>query len=430
MMTERYSIQESVQRPPCRKWFAQVMLILSMLGLMLTGCASWQPPPAKFDDSDLRARAETEQVKGVKLSAAVLSTDDSQRMFGANINGAGVQPVWIEVENTTDQMLWLLRPGTDPDLFSPLEVAWSFHTSFAGETNALLDDHFHSLSFQNPIAPGTKQSGVIFTNPHQQSRLLNIDILGQGQLFPFTLFLTVPDDRTDDDTALENVYQLIEMAVDDYQNADTFRARLEQLPCCATSADGNAAGDPLNVILVGDLADIVTALVRRGFRSSALEFDSVQRLFDRPPDIVGRKIVTGGMPENWIRIWVAPFRYQGKTVFVVQAGRRQGWRFEEIEDKDLMLNPNVDEVRNHLIQDLLYSSGLSKIAFVSGVGATRPGELRDSLGGASYHTDGLRAVLFLVTRPLSLSDVQILDWRPYLKLHQTDAVKKIGNDSN
>jgi hypothetical protein len=95
-----------------------------------------------------------------------------------------------------------------------------------------------------------------------------------------------------------------------------------------------------------------------------------------------------------------------------------------------MLNPNVDEVRNFLIHDLLYSSGLSNIAFVSGVGATRPGELRDSLGGASYHTDGLRAVLFLVTRPLSLSDVQILDWHPYLKLHQTDAVKKIGNDSN
>jgi hypothetical protein len=429
MMTERYSIQESIQQPPCRKWPAQIMLILSMLGLMLTGCASWQPPPAEFDDSVLRARAETGQVKGVKLSAAVLSTVDSQRMFGANINGTGVQPVWIEVENTTDQMLWLLRPGTDPDLFSPLEVAWSFHRSFAGETNALLDDHFHRLSFQNPIAPGTKQSGVIFTNPHQQSRLLNIDILGQGQLFPFTLFLAVPDDRTDDDTVLENVYQLIEMAVDDYQNADTFRARLEQLPCCASSADGNAAGDPLNVILVGDFADIVTALVRRGFRSSALEFDSVQRLFDRPPDIVGRKIVMGGMPANWVRLWVAPFRYQGKTVFVVQAGRRQGWRLTEVEDKDLMLNPNVDEVRNLLIQDLLYSNGLSKIAFVSGVGPTGPGEVRDSLGGASYHTDGLRVVLFLVTRPLSLSDVQILDWHPALKLREADAVKEIENDS-
>jgi len=407
------------------------MLILSMLGLTLTGCAGWQPPPAGFDDSVLRVRAVTAEVRGVKLNAAVLSSGDSQRMFGANINAAGVQPVWIEVENTTGQMLWLLRSGTDPDLFSPLEVAWSFHTSFANETNAQLDDHFHSLSFQNPIAPGTKQSGVIFTNPHQQSRLLNIDILGQGQLFPFTLFLTVPDDQTDNHAiALDNVYQLIEAATDDYQNTDTFRARLEQLPCCASSADGNAAGDPLNVILVGNFADIVTALVRRGFRNSELEFDNAQRLYGRPPDLVGRKSAMGGMPANWVRVWVAPFRNQGETVFVAQAGRRLGWRLKEVENEDLMLNPNVDEVRNLLIQDMLYSNGLSKIAFVSGVGPTSPGELRGSLGGASYHTDGQRAVLFLVTRPLSLSDVQILDWHPALKLREADAVKELENDGN
>ena len=78
---------------------------------------------------------------------------------------------------------------------------------------------------------------------------------------------------------------------------------------------------------------------------------------------------------------------------------------------------------------MLYSNGLSKIALVSGVGPTGPGEVRDSLGGASYHTDGLRVVLFLVTRPLSLSDVQILDWHPALKLREADAVKEIENDS-
>ena len=43
-------------------------------------------------------------------------------MFGVSVNESGVQPVWIEVENNTDQVLWLLRSGTDPDLFSPLEV--------------------------------------------------------------------------------------------------------------------------------------------------------------------------------------------------------------------------------------------------------------------------------------------------------------------
>jgi hypothetical protein len=370
-------------------------------------------------------------VRGVKLSAAVLSSDESLRMFGVKVNDTGIQPVWIEVENTTSQVLWFLRSGSDPELFSPLEVAWPFHASFAGETNTLLDDHFDALSFQNPIAPDTTQSGVIFTNPHHQTRLLSIDILGQGQFFPFTLFLEVPDDLTDDYAfALANVNQLSEAVVDDYQDVNKFRARLEQLPCCATGADASEAGDPLNVILVGDFADIATAFVRRGFRTSVLEFDNAQRLFGRPPDIVGRKVAKGGMPTNRVRVWGAPFRYKGKTVFIGQAGRPLGWRLAKVKEKGLMLNPNVDEVRNLLIQDMMYSSGLEKLAFISGVGATSPGELRDSLDGTSYYTDGLRAVLFLVTRPLSLSDLQILDWHPALKLREAEAIKEIEDSEN
>jgi len=43
------------------------------------------------------------------------------------------------------------------------------------------------------------------------------------------------------------------------------------------------------------------------------------------------------------------------------------------------------------------------------------------LGGARYQTDGLRAVLFLATRPLSLSDVELLDWAPYLEAPEPSA---------
>lgn len=428
-MSKRSSIPRRIPRSYPGTWPALALFVLSMLYLALAGCASWQLP-AEFDVSVLRARAEMDETKGVKLRAAVLSSSDSQRMFGANINKTGVQPVWIEVENTTNQVLWLLRSGTDPDLFSPLEVAWSFHQSFAGETNARLDEHFDALSFQNPIAPGTTRSGIIFTNPHRKTRLLSIDILGQGQIFPFTLFPLVPDDATDEASTYAKVHRLIEAAIVDYLHADKFRARLEQLPCCAASADGTEAGDPLNVILVGKFTDVATTLVRRGFRIEVLELDKAQRLFGRPPDIVARKTGQAGVPENWLRIWVAPFRYQGQAVFLVQAGRPQGWRFTVREDEDLLLNPNVDEVRNLLIQDLLYSSGLEKIAFVTGVGATESGETRASLGGGSYYTDGLRAVLFMVTRPLSLSDIEVLDWYPLLELREIEAVEEIENGEN
>lgn len=119
---------------------------------------------------------------------------------------------------------------------------------------------------------------------------------------------------------------------------------------------------------------------------------------------------------------------------LAQAGRPIGWRLhqteEEVEakEKKLVLNPNVDEVRNILIQDMLYSSGLEKLAFIDGVGETRADEFRDSLGGTRYQTDGLRVVLFLTTRPLSLSDTEVLDWHPALELREADVVREIEND--
>ena len=60
-------------------------LLMSTLCLALAGCATWQAP-TELDDSALRVRAEVQQLRGVKLSAAVLSKDDSQRIFGVNVN--------------------------------------------------------------------------------------------------------------------------------------------------------------------------------------------------------------------------------------------------------------------------------------------------------------------------------------------------------
>ncbi|MEH6451504.1 MAG: hypothetical protein V7782_00545, partial [Psychromonas sp.] len=398
-MNQSNSMPAYIPQLSCSELPVFIMLVLSLLCLTLAGCATWQPP-TKFNDSVLRARADIQEQRGVKLSAAVLSSDDSQQMFGHNVNNTGVQPIWVEVENNTEQVLWLLRYGTDPDLFSALEVAWPFHVYFASENNAKLDDHFDALSFQNPVPPGTKKSGIIFTNPHHMTRLLSVDILGQGELFPFTMFPPVPDDQTTETTmALINVKRLIKEVTVDIRETDNFRARLQQLPCCAMSEDENKSGDPLNVILIGDLADVISALVRRGFRLNALDFDRKQRLYGRTPGVVLRKKGQAGAAANWVRVWVAPFRYQDQTVFVVQAGRRQGWRMDEAVEDDLKLNPKVDEVRNLLIQDMVYSSGLTKVAFVDGVGATKLGESRSSLGDASFQTDGLRAVLFFVTRP-------------------------------
>ncbi len=162
----------------------------------VAGCKTSQVP-STFNDAELRARAVTASRQGVSVMAAVLSAEDSRRMFGADVNKTGVQSVWIELQNQTPEPLWLLRPGSDPDYFSPLEVAWSVHTPLAREANARIDDEFDRLAFKSPILPGETRAGVLFINPEHLTRLLNIDLLRRKGLIPFSLFLPVPDDAAD-----------------------------------------------------------------------------------------------------------------------------------------------------------------------------------------------------------------------------------------
>ena len=94
------------------------------LSLAVAGCVTWQAP-ADVGDAALRSRAVTDLRRDVRVSAAVLGASDTQRIFGSDLDETHVQPVWIEVRNGTSQPLWFLRTGTDPDYYSPREVAWS-----------------------------------------------------------------------------------------------------------------------------------------------------------------------------------------------------------------------------------------------------------------------------------------------------------------
>jgi hypothetical protein len=125
------------------------------------------------------------------------------------------------------------------------------------------------------------------------------------------------------------------------------------------------------------------------------------------------------VPANWLRVWVAPFRFRGQPVFLAQAGRPVGGRFAADRNGDPRLHPNVDEARDILLQDMLYSGGLGQLGFTRGVGAATRDKPRDSLDGTRYFTDGLRTVMFFVTRPRAVSSVEILDWVSYGQRHDS-----------
>ncbi|OLL27995.1 hypothetical protein BTH42_29855 [Burkholderia sp. SRS-W-2-2016] len=385
----------------------------------LAGCSTWQSP-ASTDASPLRARAVTASGRDVRVSAAVLGSDDSKRMFGADLNAAGIQPVWIEVVNTSSQPLWLLRTGTDPRYFSPREVAWSMHSLLGGATNARMDEYFDQLGFRNPIPAGATHSGLLFTNPDRGTKLCNIDLFADRTLIAFSLFLQVPDDAGNP-RFHETLFHYADAEVSDYDDLDSLRAALERLPCCATDAGATAPGDPLNAVFVGPIDNIGAAFVRRGYHNYKHDFDFAQRLYGREPDIVLRKREPVGAPATRLRGWLAPVRFRGQAVYVAQIGRPVGGRFTSGEPASGALQADVDEARNLLVQDMVYSGGLERLGFVYGVGPVPASHPRTTLDGSSWHTDGLRAVLFFATRPLGLADVEFLDWVPYL--HPADQEK-------
>ncbi|MFP4894988.1 LssY C-terminal domain-containing protein [Paraburkholderia sp. EG304] len=356
--------------------------------------------------------------RGVRVSASLLGSEDSKRMLGVDVTRTGVQPLWIEAQNGTAQPLWMPRSGIDPDYFSPDEVAWPNHTLPGGATNASMDSYFSRLGFKNPILPGETRSGIVFTNPDRSIKLVNIDLVGHHTLVPFSLFVLVPGGSTDPRLA-QIPFPFPETAVKDYTDLTSLRTALERLPCCATDASGTTEADPLNAVGIGQLTDIGAALVRRNYRRDARAPDLAQRVFGREPDFVMRKQGQAGAPATWIRGWLAPIRFQGQLVYVAQVGRPVGGRFAASGESRPVLHENVDEARNYLIQDLMYSSGLEKLGFAYGVGAASPTHPRTTLDGATYYTDGLRAVVFFSTRPHSLSDVDFLDWVPYLEGRDT-----------
>ena len=137
-------------------------------------------------------------------------------------------------------------------------------------------------------------------------------------------------------------------------------------------------------------------------------------MFAREPDIVGRKQAQAGSSATWIRLWATPMSFDGKPVYVAQVGRPVGGRFATGEARSTLLHDDVDEARNFMVQDMMYSGGLEKLGFITGAGGAGASP-QATFDGSQYHTDGLRAVLFFGTRPLSLSDVEFLDWVPFLE---------------
>ena len=102
-------------------------------------------------------------------------------------------------------------------------------------------------------------------------------------------------------------------------------------------------------------------------------------------------------------------RYEGKPVWIGQISRDIGVRFTTKTITTHKIDADVDETREFLIEDLVYSQGLSRIGYVRGVGAAPYDEPRGNLTGDPYFTDGLRAVMWVSSSPVGMDEIEIVN---------------------
>ena len=432
---------EPLTRKPNGLW----ILVTIALMTLLIGCATTQTPssfnPQSINEVRFRDRSQSKFDDEVRVTVAVPSVEENKALFGVDMSIKEIQPVWIKVENHSDQTYMLLSVSLDSSYFSPMETAYALRGGFSGAARNETESYFRSMNFRNPILPNTAVSNFIFTNLDEGEKVVQVDLIGNQQVKFFTFFVLIPGMRIDyrrvEFGSLYSEEEMIDL------NQDELRVALENLPCCTTDKNGTAFGDPLNLVIIGDFIDVAAAFVRRGWLpteetySTAVwktirsflfgkryRYSPVSSLYayGRHQDSARQKPRHDIHERNHLRLWYSPMRFEGKPVFVGQVSRDIGVRFTTKTWPPVThkIDPDVDEARHSLIEDLLFSQRLSKVGFVKGVGRATPSKPRANLTGDPYFTDGLRAVLILDHGPISLDQVRTLDWEQPKTFHISD----------
>ena len=110
-------------------------------------------------------------------------------------------------------------------------------------------------------------------------------------------------------------------------------------------------------------------------------------------------------------LWLAPLRTDGKAVWIAQIKHAIGrlYQINEIFFGSAQ-DPDVDDGRNFLLQNLWYSQTLEAVAY-SKTGKVVPMENpATDFNDNPFFTDGIRIVMWLSDDPVALQDTRRKHW--------------------
>jgi hypothetical protein len=102
--------KDSMLRATPMRWLTLAIVLLA------GGCATtYETVP--LEQVPFLERAQTKAEENVQVTAAVLSAEETELVFGLDLYARGIQPVWLEIENNDESTMWFLPVGLDPEYF-------------------------------------------------------------------------------------------------------------------------------------------------------------------------------------------------------------------------------------------------------------------------------------------------------------------------
>lgn len=440
-----------MQREECR--YSGWATLVVALAIVLAGCATTYAPRRLDVPAELRD-VQSKSVGDVTVSVSILTDDLAQRHFGVDFRKYELQALWMSVRNGSDHRLWFIRSVLDPDYYSSEEAALLVEKDVPKDMRGRLHQDFRDESIRSLLAPGTITEGFVFLPRVEGGRYVDIRLQGDAysedsararatpglaasppprvpRELRFEFALPLPDGDFD--------YERLDPS-STYANAplpnltlDELRASLEALPCCAADADGREGGDPLNIALVGEASQVLNSLTRAGWSfTHRITLRTVRRevgaalegvpysvapvsslyVFGRKQDVALQRARRSIAQRNHMRLWLAPFRFEDRPVWIGQISRDIGVKVTPKSPTltTHVIDPEVDTTREYLLHSLVAEGFVDRFGFARGSAFATPDRPRYNLTGDPYHSDGLRLVVMLAPEPVPPDHIRSLLW--------------------
>lgn len=424
--------------------------MLSALGIIGGGCANYRP--AFCEDALYFQRVKTEEQGAIRVSVVGLSAAESKKTFGVDLARFKILPVWLKIENNDFRnSYFFLERGIDPNYYPSGEAAYIARIkpgfrffdkpflrpfSFLGLL-AMPIDHFFVQSANSRmretfsreaikygwILPKETKTGFVFVPFEMGTKQVTVDFYGEeikagrGILRHFDFFVNIPGIWVDyRDKEFERFYAPENMK--DYTDKQEFKEALEKLPPCVMNLLGTKNGDPVNLIVIGSLEEVLEAfttadwdetevisfksvmkMIRSFFSKGIYDYSPVSSLYlyGRSQDLALQKARDTINERMHLRLWYSPMRFNGKPVWIGQASRDIGVRFTS-HTWNLMthkIDPDIDESALYVLSDLIYRNRIEEYDVVSGGVPRTPENPGRNLTGDPYYTSGKRIVMLL-----------------------------------